>query len=174
MPTPAADNIYQEFRSCPEGKIINPETGNCINEKSLASSVIKTCPEGQYLNVLTNRCKKMPTAKTQTACKAGYYRNPLTGRCKKQAAAKTAKTCPEGYELNPSTNRCRKKRQDASKFPVENITNETYDNPQIFIAAFALITLGILVLIYVIFQFRHEMSRFIKRATLIVCRRKKY
>ncbi len=174
MPTPAADNIYQEFRSCPEGKIINSETGNCINEKSLASSVIKTCPEGQYLNVLTNRCKKMPTTKTQTACKAGYYRNPLTGRCKKQAAAKTAKTCPEGYELNPSTNRCRKKRQDASKFPVENITNETYDNPQIFIAAFALITLGILVLIYVIFQFRHEMSRFIKRATLIVCRRKKY
>ena len=103
----------------------------------------------------------MPAAKTQTACKAGYYRNPLTGRCKKQVAAKTAKTCAEGYELNPDTNRCRKKRQDASKYPVEDISNETYDNPQIFIAASALITLGALVLVYVIFQFRHEIVKFI-------------
>ena len=115
----------------------------------------------------------MPATKTQETCKAGYYRNPLTGRCKKQAAAKTAKTCPDGYELNPETNRCRKKRQDASQYPVEDTTNETYDNPQIFIAAFALVALGILALAYVGFQFRHEIAKYAKRAKLLVWQRKK-
>ena len=167
------DNEYQEFRTCPEGKIINPETGNCINEKSLASSIVKTCPEGQYLNVLTNRCKKNPETKSREPCKEGYYRNPLTGRCKKRAAASTTKTCPEGYELNAETNRCRKKRQDASQFPVEDISHKNYDNPQIFIAAFALIVVGLLVLAYVVFQFRHEISKLFERAKLLVWQRKK-
>jgi hypothetical protein len=115
----------------------------------------------------------MPETKTQAVCKAGYYRNPLTGRCKKQAAAKVTKTCAEGYELNPTTNRCRKKRQDASQYPVEDISNETYDNPQIFIASFALIAVGILTLAYITFQFRHEIAKYLGRAKLKVWHRKK-
>ncbi len=116
----------------------------------------------------------MPETKVQAACKAGYYRSPSTGRCRKQAATKTVKTCPDGYELNPATNRCRKKRMDASKYPVEDVTNETYDNPQIFIASIALISVGALVLLYVIFQFRHEIAKLLRRAKLIVCRRRKF
>ena len=66
VPTPAAANIYQEFHTCPEGKVINPATGNCINV------VTETEP---------------------AACKDGYYRNPETGRCKKYEEPEEQKTC---------------------------------------------------------------------------------
>jgi hypothetical protein len=76
--------------------------------------------------------------------------------------------------LNPDTNRCRKKRQDASSFPVEDFSSETYDNPQIFIATLALILVGVLALAYVIFQFRHEIMKHLRRAKLKVWHRKKF
>ena len=126
----------------------------------MAEAALKVCPEGKYLNILTGRCKNLPTATTVAACKDGYYRNPLTGRCKKIVTA-TEKTCAEGYERNPETNRCRKIRaNNLSDFPVEEIKEESYDNPKIFIAIWALVALGILILIYVFFQFRQEIARF--------------
>jgi len=125
----------------------------------------KICAEGQYLNALTGRCKKTPT-ETTTVCKDGYYLNPLTGRCKKKEVTEQ-KTCEEGYELNPETNRCRKKRAtNTSDYPVEEIKTESYDSPKIFIAIWAMIGLGVLILIYVVFQFRHEIFRFFKRGKL--------
>ena len=88
--------------------------------------------------------------------------------------ATTAKTCPEGYELNPSTNRCRKIRKSiTNQYPVEEITEGNYDNPQIFIATWALIALGVGVVAYVVIQFRREIARSLKHAKLLVCRRKK-
>ncbi len=160
-PTPAAENIYQEFRSCPEGKIINPETGNCINEESLGEAIIKQCPEGKILNPLTGRCKNLPVAKVAKTCEAGYYLNPATGRCKKNEVS-TTKDCPEGYERNPETNRCRKVyKNTAQEYPVEPVKEGHYDNPRIFIAVGALVLLGATAVAYIIWQFREEIRKFI-------------
>ena len=79
LPTPSEPNIYQEYRTCEEGKIINEETGNCVKATIIEE---KTCPTGQYLNPLTNRCKKVEEEKV-TTCKEGYELNPETGKCKK-------------------------------------------------------------------------------------------
>lgn len=139
-PTPAAANVYQEFRTCPEGKVINPATGNCINV------VAETEP---------------------AACKDGYYRNPETGRCKKYEEPEEQKTCEEGYELNPETNRCRKIRaSNLSDYPVEEIKEESHSSPQIFVAIWALVALGVIIVIYVIVQFRHEIAKIFRRAKL--------
>ena len=141
MPTPAAPNIRQDFQTCPEGKIINPETGNCVND-TVEEAAVKTCPEGQYLNTATGRCKKIPvTASTE-----------LT-------------PCAEGYERNPETNRCRKIRAtDEIDYPVvENPATESYDNPKIFIATWALIIICVCVIGYVVFQFRGEIAKFFRR-----------
>lgn len=77
-PTPGAANVFQEFKSCEEGKVINISTGNCV---------------------------KVPVVAAVVPCKANQYRNPETGRCKKIESGPTP--CPEGYERNPETNRCR-------------------------------------------------------------------
>ena len=114
--------------------------------------------------MLTGRCKNIPKAKTQTVCKVGYYRNPLTGRCKKNETKAAAKICPAGYELNTATNRCRKKRATGtSKYPVDDYSETSYDNPQIFIAVWAFVALGAVVFAYVIFQFRHEIVKLFQR-----------
>lgn len=79
LPTPGEPNIYQEFRTCEDGKVINETTGNCVKPTVIK---IKTCPEGQFLNPLTNRCNKIPVITTKI-CKEGYELNPDTGKCKK-------------------------------------------------------------------------------------------
>jgi hypothetical protein len=38
-------------KECPEGKVINPKTGRCVNQK-----VEKKCPEGKVRNPKTGRC----------------------------------------------------------------------------------------------------------------------
>ncbi|MBR2753896.1 hypothetical protein IKD82_01915 [Candidatus Saccharibacteria bacterium] len=78
-PTPGAGNVYQEFRTCEAGKVINEETGNCVKVTSIAE---KVCAPGQYLNILTGRCKKIEE-QTIKECKEGYYLNPETNRCRK-------------------------------------------------------------------------------------------
>ena len=77
--TPGEPNVYQEYRSCAEGKVINEATGNCVKVTEVAE---KICAEGQYLNILTGRCKKIEEVKV-TECKEGYYLNEETGRCRK-------------------------------------------------------------------------------------------
>ena len=90
VPTPGAANNYQEFKTCEEGKVINPVTGNCVKKTEVAE---KTCKEGYFLNVLTGRCNKVPVNTVKT-CKEGYYLNPETNRCKKEQ-----KNDGAGYEL---------------------------------------------------------------------------
>ena len=49
-------------KKCPEGKILNPKTGRCINikiPKNPTKNVMgKKCPEGKILNPKTGRCIK--------------------------------------------------------------------------------------------------------------------
>ncbi len=159
--TPGAENIYQEFQTCPEGKVINALTGNCIKDIDVAA-IGTICPEGKYLNILTGRCKTIETKEAKT-CKAGYYLNPETNRCKKETAAKTATACKEGYERNPETNRCRKiAKNKGDEYPVAESTTKSdgdYKNPKIFIATAAIIFLVAVGIAVVIYQYRKEIKK---------------
>ena len=132
--TPGEANIFQEFQSCPEGKEINPETGNCIN---VSESTETVCPEGKYLN-------------------------PATGRCKTIEDDELSE-CADGYERNPETNRCRKiQTTDASEYAVKTSAETSYSAPKRF-AAYGLLIIAVIVgLGYLIFQFRFEIGRFFR------------
>ena len=119
-PTPGSPNHYQEFKTCEDGKVINPETGNCVK---IATVKAKICAEGQYLNLLTGRCKKIET--------------------------KTTKTCKEGYYLNPETNRCRKiKENTGASYDIIPEQYEEKSSFIAMYAVLAVILLGVLYLIY--------------------------
>ena len=131
-PSPGKPNIYQEFQSCPTGKVINIATGNCINVATL-DLTLKDCP-------------------------AGKYRNPATGRCKsyEESNFDEPTPCKEGYERNPETGRCRKiKQNNGADYPLVPITDTT-DNSG-FVAIWALV--GVLALggLYIVFQFRRDL-----------------
>lgn len=135
--TPNAENIYQQFKTCPVGKVINLETGNCVNETSLAPT-LAACPEGKY-------------------------RNPLTGRCKSYGSLASAelKPCAEGYERNPETGRCRKiVKNDGAEYALEP---ETFEEKSEFIAKWAILAVVAVGGIYILFQYRKEVARLFKR-----------
>ena len=135
--TPNAENIYQQFRTCPVGKVINLETGNCVNETNLAPT-LAACPEGKY-------------------------RNPLTGRCKSYGSLASAelKPCAEGYERNPETGRCRKiVKNDGAEYALEP---ETFEEKSEFMAKWAVLAVVALGGIYILFQYKKEVARLFKR-----------
>ncbi len=130
--TPGEANNFQEFQSCPEGKVLNADTGNCVKATTL--SVAKECPAGQYRNPLTGRCKSYNTSKTSTS-----------------------KPCPEGYERNPETNRCRKiVNNSGADYALET---EDYEQNTSFIALWAVLGVVVAGLLYIIFQFRAEIKK---------------
>lgn len=132
-PTPGEPNFYQEFRSCPAGKVINTATGSCVNVATLDTTV-KDCP-------------------------AGKYRNPATGRCKSYDSDESDESapCKDGYERNPETGRCRKIKQNTgADYPIVPITDT--EDSQSFIAIWALIGVLAIGALYVIFQFRRDIS----------------
>jgi hypothetical protein len=109
--TEGAENIYQEFKSCTVGKVINPKTGNCIN--FYEDEELPPCPVGKFRNPETNRCKSYESLDSVLKpCEEGYFRNPETNRCKKMSVVEGPGPCNDGYERNPETNRCRKIREN--------------------------------------------------------------
>lgn len=130
--TPSAANVYQEFRSCPAGKVINLDTGNCVNVTSGSSAT--ACPEGKYLNPLTGRCKKIEDdSSVPKPCAAGYERNPETNRCRKVTSANNG----ANYALVPNTSSSR----------------------SVFVAAGIVALIVSLGTGYIILQFRREIAR---------------
>lgn len=145
--TPGAENIYQKYRTCEEGKIINEATGNCVKVTSikdaasaaLKNSILAPCPEGKYRNPLTNRCKNIETSSS------------------------TLKECAEGYERNPETNRCRKIKtaNDGAEYA---IVPNTRSDKTVFIGAGIIAIIVLLGVIYVTLQFRQEIARATRKA----------
>ncbi len=128
--TPGTTNIFQEYQSCPEGKIINEATGNCVKASTIKNTALKDCGPGKY-------------------------RNPLTGRCKSYEEDDQA-PCKEGYERNPETGRCRKtKDNNGADYPVVPLTN--FEEKTTFVALWALGGLALIGIVYVLLQFRHEL-----------------
>lgn len=132
-PTPGEENEYQRFKTCPTGKVINEETGNCVKITTL-STALGVCPPGSYRNPITNRCKKL------------------------ESESKSAlKDCKEGYERNPDTNRCRKiVSNDGEDFPVKE---EVFEEKSSFVAIWAIIGVGIVGVVYIIFEYRKEIGK---------------
>jgi len=131
-PTPGSENNYQQFKTCPVGKVINLETGNCVNE-AVATTTLAACP-------------------------AGKYRNPLTGRCKSYAttASTELKPCAEGYERNPETNRCRKiVTNTGADYPV---VTGTFEEKTEMTAVFAIATVVTAGIGYIAFQYKDELK----------------
>ena len=135
--SPNQPNVFQEFRTCPVGKVINVATGNCVNVTTL-ETVIKDCGEGKY-------------------------RNPATGRCKSydSSASSEPEPCKEGYERNPETNRCRKiKQNNGTDYPLVPVTD--IEDSKSFVALGAIIAVLALGALYVIFQFRRDIYYFLR------------
>lgn len=132
-PTPGAGNIYQEYKTCEVGKVINEETGNCVK---VTSVVTKVCKEGEYLNPLTGRCRKIPQETLKKDCKEGYYLNPETGRCRKIVENKGT-----NYELKP-----------------ESYEEESSFTAWYIVAAVILIGVG-----YLIYEFRTELAKLFRK-----------
>lgn len=129
--TPGQANNYQEFRSCEAGKVINPETGNCVKADTVTDA--------------------------NGVCPAGKYRNPLTGRCKKIETVE-AKECAPGYERNPETKRCRKVKT-ANTGADYTLVPTTSSGKNTFIAAGIVASIAGLGVLYVVWQFRREIVR---------------
>jgi DNA polymerase/3'-5' exonuclease PolX len=96
---------------CPEGKVLNPITGRCINIK--ADKHIKddkVCPEGKVLNPITGRfinIKAEKLLKDVKVCPEGKVLNPITGRCiniKADKLLKDDKVQTEEEVLEPIVN----------------------------------------------------------------------
>lgn len=134
--TPGQANVYQEFRTCEAGKVINPETGNCVKADTVTDAN-GVCPAGKYRNPSTGRCKKIETEKTKE-CAPGYERNPETKRCRKIKSANTG----ADYTLVPTTS----------------------GGKNVFIAAGIVITIIALGVLYVVWQFRREIVRTFRKA----------
>ncbi|MBR3056281.1 hypothetical protein IKG64_03240 [Candidatus Saccharibacteria bacterium] len=115
----------------------------------------KTCEAGKVINEATGNCVKVATV-TEKVCKAGQYLNPLTGRCRNYPTT-TEKTCKEGYYLNPDTGRCRKIIENTgADYSVEP---ESYTEESSFIALYAVLGVVAVGLIYLIYEFRHEIKK---------------
>ena len=127
--TPGAPNVFQEFKSCEEGKVINEETGNCVKVANIATA--KICPEGQYLNILTGRCKKYEVKTSAKTCKEGYYLNEETGKCRKIVENKGT-----DYSLEP----------------------EEYEEKSSFVALYAVIGVVLVGVGYLVYEFRKEIK----------------
>ena len=96
------------------------------------------------------------TTVTEKLCKEGYYLNILTGRCNKIRTTEE-KTCKEGYELNPETGRCRKIKQNTgANYSLEP---ENYEEQSSFVALYAVLGVVGVGLLYLIYEFRHEILR---------------
>ncbi len=115
----------------------------------------RTCEEGKVINEATGNCVKVTSVKPKV-CKAGYFLNPLTGRCKK-IETKKEKTCKEGYYLNPETGRCKRiKENDGADYSLEP---ESYEESSTFVALYAVLGVVLVGLIYIIYEFRHEILK---------------
>ena len=90
--------------------------------------------------------------------RGGIVLDPFIGSGTTARVARTYNRNFIGYELNPETNRCRKiKTNTGADY---ELAEAEYNQTTSFIALYAIITLIVLGLGYVIFQFRHEIKKF--------------
>ena len=119
----------------------------------------RTCEAGKVINEATGNCVKVTVVKEKT-CPAGQYLNPLTGRCRKLEVA-TTKTCKEGYVLNEETGRCKKVKENTGAN--YSLVTENYEEKPSFTAWYAILGVVVAGIIYIIYEFRHDIARVARR-----------
>ena len=174
------NEVVEVVKICPEGYYLNEATGRCKKE---IVEIEKICKDGYYLNESTGRCKK-EVVEEEKICKDGYYLNESTGRCRK-IVTETIKTCDEGYFLNLETGRCNKIQEEKEKVCQEGyyLNEETgrcrkirendgtdyalepkvYEEKTSFVALYAVLGVAGVAIVYIIFQFRKEIAKVLKR-----------
>lgn len=120
----------------------------------------KSCEAGKVINEATGNCVKVATV-TEKICAEGQYLNILTGRCRKIETS-SEKTCKEGYYLNPETNRCRKVIENTGAD--YGLEPEEYAEESSFVALWAVAGVIGIGAAYVIYEFRYEIVKRLKRA----------
>lgn len=163
---------------CNEGYELNESTNRCSKIKtettttdsgstakdssssnsSKSSTETKTCPEGKFLNPKTNRCKNLQTISESTTGKTITTYDPKTGE------AATEKICNEGYELDADSNRCKKVKKNNGEDYALSVP-ELGGEPN-FVAIGSVIAIATIGIGFVIFEFRHEIAKFLKRLKL--------
>ncbi len=158
------------IKICNEGYELNEETNRCNkikeekstvkNDSSKSSSnntsktTTKTCPEGKFLNPKTNRCKNLQTISESTTGKTITTYDPKTGE------ATTEKICNDGYELDTDSNRCKKKKENKGEDYALKVP-DLGGKPN-FIAIGSIIAIVVIGIGFIIFEFRHEITKFFK------------
>lgn len=101
-------------KSCPEGYVLNSQTGRCVkiggatHKKLLKEQegirYSGVCPEYYVLNPLTGKCIQSEDLMHQKKVQRSEQRKefPYSG------------VCPETYVWNPSTGRCNKQKQPSA------------------------------------------------------------
>jgi len=164
-PTPGSENVLELnpiedmplLQACAANQYRSLETNRC---RLIATSNVTPCKDGQYRSEETNRCRNIAAdAKTVTPCDADEERNAVTNRCRKVAAVSTPAPCKEGQERNPDTNRCRAitKMPDAGYKAVGG----KIENTGSWYVWAAIGVLLILAIGYAVWEWRHEIGKFL-------------
>ncbi|MCL2444878.1 lamin tail domain-containing protein [Candidatus Saccharibacteria bacterium] len=152
VPTPGAENIWSEFRICEPGRVINPETGNCVNEPT----PLVDCGPGRYRSEETGRCRNIPVIVGLAPCREGYYRNPETNRCRRIQEDTGPAPCAPGWERNPETGRCRLIRENiGAAFGTDPMES---DERSVFVGTWGLVVVVGGGLVVAAIQFRKEIA----------------
>lgn len=115
----------------------------------------RSCEEGKVINEATGNCVKAVKL-SEKICPEGQFLNILTGRCNKYKTV-SEKTCKEGYTLNPLTGRCRKIVENTGA--TYSLEPEEFEEKSSFTALYAVLGAVGVGLIYVGYEFRHELAK---------------
>ncbi len=182
QPTPGTANLSSLLRTesslddnslasaslvpCAANQYRNPETNRC---KLLITGdeELKPCADDEVRSPETNRCRKTTTVSGLIPCKEGQERNPETSRCRSIVSTASAelKPCGEGEERNPETNRCRKVTTTLGASTVRPEVKDVVANKK---PSNKLLLSGLVILVagYGIYEWRHEILKFIRTKRL--------
>jgi len=85
VPKAKAAKATKELKDCPEGKVRNPITKRCVNEKKApkakAAKATKETNADEVKEVIVKVVKEPKAPKELKECPEGKVRNPITKRC---------------------------------------------------------------------------------------------
>lgn len=162
-------SLISNLAPCVANQYRSPETNRCRLIAS-STSTLAICKDNQYRSEETNRCRNISSSTSDLAqCAEGQERNPATNRCRSITSVLGASDlvpCKAGQERNPETNRC---RNVASAMPkAEYAPEQTNESANDYILWWSLAAVGMVAIIYGIWEWRHEIVNLIKKAKLIL------
>lgn len=182
-PTPGSPNLASlietkvvtasTLQSCAANQYRSPETNRCRLLVTSGSN-LTPCKNGQYRSEETNRCRSLASdVSSLTPCAEGQERNPATNRCRSVTAvlgADTLTPCKTGQERNPDTNRC---RNVISTIPVaQYATEQVSGSSGGYVGWWALAGVGVVAIIYGIWEWRQEIANIVKKVASVLGQRK--